>query len=121
MSVPTGEQNVQNWLISMIQLYQRKKECGKFEFDKDDISSMRFISATTNLRALMYGINQKSSWDIKKIAGNIIPGQRKNYEIFSCKTVSSIMNSNIVPTKEIFNAYCLIKISKCKKIINFSK
>jgi len=73
MSVLTGKQNVQNWLISMIKLYQRKKACGKFEFDKDDMSSMRFISSTTNIRALVYGINQKSSWDIKKIAGNIIP------------------------------------------------
>ena len=85
MSVLTCKQNVQNWLISMIELYQRKKEFGKFEFDKDDISSMRFISSTTNLRAHIYGINQKSSWDIKKIAGNIIPGQRENNEIFIYK------------------------------------
>ncbi|EXJ84516.1 ubiquitin-like 1-activating enzyme E1 B [Capronia epimyces CBS 606.96] len=42
-------------------------------FDKDDDDTMDFVAATGNLRAIIFGIETKSSFDIKQMAGNIIP------------------------------------------------
>ncbi|KAJ3914748.1 hypothetical protein F5877DRAFT_49902 [Lentinula edodes] len=43
------------------------------EFDKDDPDTLDFVTATSNLRSLAYGIPQKSKWEVKEMAGNIIP------------------------------------------------
>lgn len=42
-------------------------------WDKDDEAAMNFTSATANIRALIFGIEQKSRFEIKSMAGNIIP------------------------------------------------
>lgn len=42
-------------------------------WDKDNKDSMDFITACTNIRAFIFGIQQKSRFDIKSMAGNIIP------------------------------------------------
>ncbi|KIY01361.1 uncharacterized protein Z520_02913 [Fonsecaea multimorphosa CBS 102226] len=42
-------------------------------FDKDDDDTMDFVAATGNLRAIIFGIEPKSKFDIKQMAGNIIP------------------------------------------------
>ncbi|KAJ3897575.1 hypothetical protein F5879DRAFT_1006174 [Lentinula edodes] len=43
------------------------------EFDKDDPDTLDFVTAASNLRSLAYGIPQKSKWEVKEMAGNIIP------------------------------------------------
>lgn len=44
------------------------------EFDKDDTLSMRFVTATSNLRSYVFGIEPiQSYYSAKGIAGNIIP------------------------------------------------
>ena len=43
------------------------------EFDKDDEDALDFVAASANLRALIFGIEAKSKFDIKQMAGNIIP------------------------------------------------
>ncbi|CEP10648.1 hypothetical protein [Parasitella parasitica] len=42
-------------------------------FDKDDEDAMDFVTATSNLRAYVFGIPTKSLFDVKSMAGNIIP------------------------------------------------
>ncbi|KAL9104540.1 MAG: hypothetical protein Q9163_000513 [Psora crenata] len=42
-------------------------------FDKDDEDALNFVAASANLRSLIFGIEPKSKFDIKQMAGNIIP------------------------------------------------
>lgn len=54
---------------------QKLLERGETEivFDKDDADALDFVVAAANLRAACFGIELKSRFDIKAIAGNIIP------------------------------------------------
>ncbi|XP_063589886.1 SUMO-activating enzyme subunit 2-like [Penaeus indicus] len=42
-------------------------------WDKDDKDSMDFVTACANIRAHIFGIPQKTRFDVKSMAGNIIP------------------------------------------------
>ncbi|KAF3400280.1 Ubiquitin-activating enzyme E1 [Talaromyces pinophilus] len=42
-------------------------------FDKDDVDTLDFVAASANLRSVIFGIESKSKFDIKQMAGNIIP------------------------------------------------
>jgi ubiquitin-like 1-activating enzyme E1 B len=42
-------------------------------FDKDDDDTLDFVLATANLRAIAYGIPTKTRFEVKQMAGNIIP------------------------------------------------
>ncbi|KAI9652768.1 MAG: E1 ubiquitin-activating protein uba2 [Alyxoria varia] len=42
-------------------------------FDKDDKTTLDFVAATANLRSIIFGIDTKSEFEIKQMAGNIIP------------------------------------------------
>lgn len=42
-------------------------------FDKDDEDTLNFVVAASNLRSSVFNIEIKSKFDIKQIAGNIIP------------------------------------------------
>ncbi|KAJ7248243.1 hypothetical protein B0H12DRAFT_723269 [Mycena haematopus] len=42
-------------------------------FDKDDDDALDFVTATSNLRSAAYGIGGKTRWEVKEMAGNIIP------------------------------------------------
>ncbi|KAI9930513.1 E1 ubiquitin-activating protein uba2 [Aspergillus wentii] len=43
------------------------------DFDKDDVDTLDFVAASANLRSTIFGIEPKSKFDIKQMAGNIIP------------------------------------------------
>lgn len=42
-------------------------------FDKDDDDALDFVAATANLRSHIFGIDVQSEFEIKRMAGNIIP------------------------------------------------
>ncbi|OQE00739.1 hypothetical protein PENVUL_c047G07261 [Penicillium vulpinum] len=42
-------------------------------FDKDDVDTLDFVTATGNLRAAIFNVELKSKFDVKQMAGNIIP------------------------------------------------
>lgn len=42
-------------------------------FDKDDEDTLDFVTASANLRSIVFNIETKSRFDIKQMAGNIIP------------------------------------------------
>lgn len=46
---------------------------GDLVWDKDDKDCMDFVTACANIRAHIFGISQKTRFDIKSMAGNIIP------------------------------------------------
>ena len=43
------------------------------EFDKDDKDTLDFVASAANLRAHIFGMSSHSEWEIKQMAGNIIP------------------------------------------------
>ncbi|KAL1624015.1 E1 ubiquitin-activating protein uba2 [Neofusicoccum ribis] len=42
-------------------------------FDKDDVDTLDFVASAANLRSYIFGIETRSKFDIKQMAGNIIP------------------------------------------------
>ncbi|KAL6260008.1 hypothetical protein P5V15_009915 [Pogonomyrmex californicus] len=52
---------------------QAKSPDNHLIWDKDDQHAMDFVAACANIRAYIFGIPQKSRFDIKSMAGNIIP------------------------------------------------
>ncbi|KAF2094781.1 hypothetical protein NA57DRAFT_60199 [Rhizodiscina lignyota] len=42
-------------------------------FDKDDADTLDFVAASANMRSHIFGIDMRSKFDIKQMAGNIIP------------------------------------------------
>ncbi|KAL8776688.1 MAG: hypothetical protein Q9213_008176 [Squamulea squamosa] len=42
-------------------------------FDKDDDDTLDFVASSANMRSIVFGIQPRSKFDIKQMAGNIIP------------------------------------------------
>lgn len=49
------------------------KEGDHLVWDKDDKDAMDFVTSCANIRSLVFSIPQKSRFDVKSMAGNIIP------------------------------------------------
>ena len=64
-------------LSSRLQTYQAQTGADTaapvLTFDKDDEDTLDFVAASANLRSIIFGIESKSKFDIKQMAGNIIP------------------------------------------------
>ena len=58
---------------SVRSLSHEYKTSGYLTWDKDDKPAMDFVTATANIRASIFSIEQKSRFDVKSMAGNIIP------------------------------------------------
>eukprot|EP00116_Pleurobrachia_bachei_P003213 sb/3463475/ len=54
-----------------VRVLSERKE-GFLTWDKDDSTAMDFVTASANIRASIFGIEQKSRFDVKGMAGNII-------------------------------------------------
>ncbi|XP_059190381.1 SUMO-activating enzyme subunit 2 [Centropristis striata] len=52
---------------------QEKGEGAELVWDKDDPPAMNFVTAAANLRMHIFSMNMKSLFDVKSMAGNIIP------------------------------------------------
>lgn len=52
---------------------QEKGEGAELVWDKDDAPAMDFVTAAANLRMHIFSMNMKSRFDVKSMAGNIIP------------------------------------------------
>ncbi|KAJ2809153.1 E1 ubiquitin-activating protein uba2 [Coemansia guatemalensis] len=62
-----------NKLAHRVLEQQKQGSQGFLSFDKDDEDALNFVAATANLRSQAFGIEQKSIFAIKAMAGNIIP------------------------------------------------
>ncbi|KAF4626952.1 hypothetical protein G7Y89_g11199 [Cudoniella acicularis] len=74
-------------------------------FDKDDDDTLDFVTASANLRSIVFGIETKSRFDIKQMAGNIIPAIATTNAIVAglCVLQSfKVLRGDFSSTKEIF-------------------
>ncbi|XP_069112251.1 SUMO-activating enzyme subunit 2-like [Argopecten irradians] len=62
-----------NCLSGLKEELAKQGEGGMLVWDKDDVLAMDFVTCTANIRAYIFGIAQKTRFDIKSMAGNIIP------------------------------------------------
>ncbi|XP_012274236.1 SUMO-activating enzyme subunit 2 [Orussus abietinus] len=60
-------------LSKALALCQEKSENDHLVWDKDNKDAMDFVAACANIRAHIFGIPEKTRFDIKSMAGNIIP------------------------------------------------
>lgn len=58
-----------------VEALSKRVEAGEsvIQFDKDDQETLDFVASAANLRSHIFGIQQHSEWEIKEMAGNIIP------------------------------------------------
>jgi ubiquitin-like 1-activating enzyme E1 B len=74
-------------------------------FDKDDEDTLDFVTASANLRSIVFGIETRSRFDIKQMAGNIIPAIATTNAIIAglCVLQSfKVLKGEYLSTKEIF-------------------
>ncbi|KAI1364931.1 hypothetical protein F5Y08DRAFT_305405 [Xylaria arbuscula] len=79
----TLEENLVVFSDSLLRLSKRVTELktqhgddspqAMISFDKDDPDTLDFVAASANIRSYIFGIERKSRFDIKQMAGNIIP------------------------------------------------
>ncbi|KAF9583516.1 E1 ubiquitin-activating protein uba2 [Lunasporangiospora selenospora] len=78
------------------------------QFDKDDEDCLDFVTATSNLRAHVYGIEEKTRFQVKAMAGNIIPAIATTNAIVAGMIVMlafKILNSQLHDCKTSFLVY----------------
>lgn len=73
-------------------------------FDKDDIDTLDFVTASANLRSIVFGIETKSRFAVKQMAGNIIPAIATTNAIVAglCVLQSfKVLRGDFLSTKEV--------------------
>jgi ubiquitin-like 1-activating enzyme E1 B len=91
--------------FSLLQNEDNRSSLGSLSFDKDDLWSMKFVTATSNIRSFILTISLLSFHDAKGIAGNIIPAIATTNAIVSSIQVMQFIKFVVNFTKdEIFNA-----------------
>jgi ubiquitin-like 1-activating enzyme E1 B len=74
-------------------------------FDKDDDDTLDFVAASANIRSTLFGIDRKSKFDIKQMAGNIIPAIATTNAIVAGLCVLEafkVLKGEYDKTKEVF-------------------
>ncbi len=74
-------------------------------FDKDDEDALDFVAASANLRSIIFGIESKSKFDIKQMAGNIIPAIATTNAMTASLCVMQafkVMRGDIAKAKMVF-------------------
>ncbi|KAG2388436.1 hypothetical protein C9374_000600 [Naegleria lovaniensis] len=70
----TPDECVQILLKSLSSLKQRREQSSEpLSFDKDDEDALNLVTSASNLRAFNFHIPPSSRFDIKSMAGNIVP------------------------------------------------
>ncbi|KAI9029685.1 hypothetical protein CLU79DRAFT_735437 [Phycomyces nitens] len=91
-----------NKLASQLLAQQETNPSAMLSFDKDDQVAMDFVTSTSNLRAHIFGIEQKCLFDVKSMAGNIIPAIATTNAIIGGEVVMNayrILNNEIESSK----------------------
>lgn len=76
-------------------------------FDKDDKDTLDFVASAANLRSIIFGIETRSEFDIKQMAGNIIPAIATTNATTAALCVLEafkIMQGNLQKSKMVFLA-----------------
>lgn len=107
------EQNLAVFRDSLERLSQRMAELresspktqSSLSFDKDDEDTLDFVAATANIRAHVFGIDMKTKFDIKQMAGNIVAAIATTNAIIAGVCVLQafkVLQSDLASTKTIF-------------------
>ncbi|KAL0131665.1 hypothetical protein PUN28_002894 [Cardiocondyla obscurior] len=84
---------------------QEKSPGNHLVWDKDDQYAMDFVAACANIRAHIFGISQKSRFDIKSMAGNIIPAIATTNAIIAGMVVLHafrVLENNLQACKSVY-------------------
>ncbi|KAF9155769.1 E1 ubiquitin-activating protein uba2 [Linnemannia schmuckeri] len=110
----TLRETVEVFTDSLLKLTSRLKTMrqadaeSSVQFDKDDSETLDFVTATANLRAHVYGIEEKSRFQVKAMAGNIIPAIATTNAIIAGMMVMlafKILNKRIADCKTSYLVY----------------
>ncbi|WYZ37148.1 hypothetical protein EsH8_II_000654 [Colletotrichum jinshuiense] len=110
------EENFAVFVDSLDRLSKRMQELKKahqdasgpeplITFDKDDEDTLDFVTASANIRSSIFGIERKSRFDTKQMAGNIIPAIATTNAIVAglCVLQSfKVLRGDFTQTKEVF-------------------
>ena len=109
------EENVAVFSSSLMRLSNRLEETKAnadtgnappvLTFDKDDKDTLDFVAAAANLRSIVFGIETRSEFDIKQMAGNIIPAiatTNANTAALCVLDAFKIMQNNLQKAKMVF-------------------
>eukprot|EP01132_Coremiostelium_polycephalum_P004882 gene4882-6090_t len=67
------KENVEVFLDQLKKLHERNQKDGALTWDKDDEMALNFCVSASNIRSYIFDIPLKSKFDVKSMAGNIIP------------------------------------------------
>eukprot|EP01080_Neovahlkampfia_damariscottae_P007973 gene7973-12438_t len=108
--------NIHIFLTSCVALKKRREQNNDIlEFDKDDEDALDFVTSVANLRAFNFHIERKSRFDIKALAGNIVPAISTTNAIISGMLVQEsikVLNDDLKSCKAI---HCLRNPSMVKR------
>ncbi|KAG7940414.1 hypothetical protein KL904_000277 [Ogataea polymorpha] len=103
----TVEENLALFIDSTCKISQRLKQ-GPVDFDKDDEDTLDFVVSAANLRSYIFHIPMKTKFEIKQIAGNIIP---------AVATTNAIMAGfSALSSFHVFHATMKEKVSKSRMV-----
>src|SRR5258706_969722 len=83
-------------------------------FDKDDEDTLDVVTASANLRSIVFGIETRSRFDIKQMAGNIIPAiATTNAIVAGLRVLQSfkVLRGDFTSTKEVSNISSIRSLS----------
>ncbi|KAJ2912068.1 hypothetical protein MD484_g8347, partial [Candolleomyces efflorescens] len=90
-------------------------------FDKDDDDTLDFVTAASNLRSSAYGIENKTRWEVKEMAGNIIPAIATTNAIVSGLIVLQALHLLRKSYDKLRNVYLQVKPAVPLSTISLSK
>ena len=91
--------------LAITELKKLKSERGDLEWDKDDLPALNFVTACANIRMFIFNIKQKSRFEVKSMAGNIIPAiATTNAVIAGCIVMEAlkVLNDQIDRCKTVY-------------------
>ncbi|KAK9320210.1 hypothetical protein V1517DRAFT_329975 [Lipomyces orientalis] len=100
--------SVERLSARLLQLQENSAEGSSrpaLSFDKDDDETLNFVVAAANLRSQVFGIERKSKFEIKQMAGNIIPAIATTNAVIAgvCVLQSfKILNNDLDHAKVVF-------------------
>lgn len=92
------------FVLAYVDALKEPSSFGSLSFDKDDIWSMKFVTAASNIRSAIFSIPTLSFHDAKGVAGNIIPAIATTNAIIAASQVAEAVKFLTTFTKqELFN------------------
>ncbi|XP_058253892.1 SUMO-activating enzyme subunit 2 isoform X2 [Hemibagrus wyckioides] len=105
LSVSGYSQLFQDSVSTLRSQLAEKGEGAELVWDKDDPPAMDFVTAAANLRMHIFSMNMKSRFDVKSMAGNIIPAIATTNAVIAGLIVLEalkILNSDFQQCRTIF-------------------